>query len=35
MTIDEVKDEIIKTGNKFQFIRSFKLVDETDSAAKF
>jgi hypothetical protein len=35
MTIDNLKDEIVETRNKFQFIKSVKLVDETDSAVKF
>lgn len=35
MTIESVKRQIIQIGEKFRFINSINLIDETDFAVKF
>lgn len=35
MTIDKIKKEIKETASKFSFVKSVRLLDETDSAVKF
>ncbi len=35
MTIAQVKKEIVETASQFPFIKTIRLLDETDSAVKF